>query len=186
MDTCHELNTPWVLWEHYKRNNVKYENSMLKIGEFCTLERFWQYLNNYPQPGDLFSDGKSKPILENPEREISSISMFREGILPKWEDPKNINGGELAIRKFKSVKEMNNIWEILAILCVGEQFKLSQHITGIRVVDSTIPKKTLYRIEVWFDNKDLQNQFDTEIKKLLKISPSFLLFFKKHSNCNFL
>ena len=45
-----------------------------------------------------------KPYYENDNgngiREVSSISLFRKGILPKWEDPKNVNGGEFALRRF--------------------------------------------------------------------------------------
>lgn len=174
----HKLQYKWILWEH-QNTNLNYEQNTSKLGEFETIESFWNYYNSYPQPSKLFYDGSIKPKLINPTREISSISLFRENIFPKWEDPSNTNGGDLAIRKFNNIDELDTLWEEISVLCIGGE--LGDFVNGIRVVDSSIPgKKSLYRIEVWFDNKEKRTELETSLKTKLNIANKEL-FYKEHS-----
>ena len=144
-----KLNDTWVLWEHRKNTKNNYNQNTCKLGSFNTIKGFWEYFGNYPYPSELFYNGKYKPKFLKPEREVSSVSLFRENIDPKWEDPMNTNGGEISIRKFKNLKELDEFWEKVSIYSIGEQF--NHLVTGVRIVDSSIPnKKCLYRIELWF------------------------------------
>jgi len=177
------LNDTWVLWEHQKNNNMNYEQNTCELGTFNNLPDFWRYYNNYPYPSVIFSDGIEKPIISNPDREIASISLFKKGIEPKWEDPKNTNGAEIAIRKFRNIEELDTLWETISIMCIGEHFKLSEYITGIRVVDSSIPnRKALYRIELWFSDKTKKDVIEESFKTLLNLGPFVQLHYKEHSS----
>jgi translation initiation factor 4E len=180
-DCINLLGDTWVLWEHQKNNKLNYEQNTKELGSFNTIQDFWRYYNNYPYPSVIFSNGTSKPIVSNPDREIASISLFKKGVCPKWEDPKNSNGGEVAIRKFQNVKELDEMWELLSMLCIGEQFDLSDDITGIRVVDSSISKKALYRIELWFSDKANKDVIENSFKKLLKLGAFIQIYYKEHS-----
>jgi len=176
------LENTWVLWEHQKNSKLNYEQNTKELGSFNSIEKFWSYYNNYPYPGTIFSDGSEKPVIANPDREIASISLFKRGIEPKWEDPKNTNGGELAIRKFKTMGEMDHLWETISMLCIGEQLEMSNLVTGIRVVDSSIPnRKTLYRIELWFSDKKYKDTIERSFKSLLKLGTFVQLHYKEHS-----
>ena len=181
-DNLLKLNDTWILWEHQKNNNNNYDQNTKKLGSFDNLKDFWRYYNNYPYPSIIFSDGFDKPIIKNPDREIGSISLFKNGILPKWEDPKNTNGGEIALRKFKNIEELDELWEKLSILCIGSQIKYPELITGIRVVDSSIPnKKALYRIELWFSDKNKKEEIENSFKNLLNLGPFVQIHYKEHS-----
>lgn len=176
----HEINNTWVLWEH-QNTTLNYEQNTTELGKFKTLEEFWQYFNNYPFPSKLFYNNNIKPRLTNPVREISSISMFKENIFPKWEDPNNTNGGDIAIRSFTSMEQIDQIWETVAIMCVGEFFANANLINGIRVVDSSIAnKKKLYRVEIWFSDKTYRKEIENDLKINLGVE-NIELFYKEHS-----
>jgi hypothetical protein len=184
MDTEHiyNLRNTWVLWEHQKNNTMNYEQNKSKLGTFNTINDFWRYYNNYPYPSSIFSDGSNKPIIEDPDREVASISLFKLGTEPKWEDPNNTNGAEIAIRKFKNLEELDSLWETISMLCIGEQFEMSELITGIRIVDSSIPnRKALYRIELWFSDKKYKDVIENSFKNKLNLGPLVQLHHKEHS-----
>ena len=176
-----DLKNTWVLWEHQKNNNLNYEQNTCELGNFDNIDDFWKYYNHYPYPRVIFCDGTEKPVITNPDREIASISLFKQGILPKWEDPKNKDGAEIAIRKFKSLEELDNLWETISMLCIGEQFEMSDVINGIRVVDSSIPnRKTLYRIELWFSDETYKDVIENSFKNILNLGPFVQLHYKEH------
>lgn len=179
------LKNNWVVYEHHN-SSLSYEQNTNKLITFNDLEYFWRYFNNYPSPQQIFYNlkyGKNK--LLHPQREISSISLFKNEVYPKWEDPHNQDGGDLAIRSFKSLEELSQIWELFSVYCVGELFQNSSHVNGIRIVDSSIPtKKELYRIELWFSDKKLKNQIETDLKTILKRHLNIervVFFYKEHS-----
>mgnify|MGYP001571204781 CR=1 FL=1 len=176
------LENTWVLWEHQKNSNMNYEQNTCELGTFDNIPDFWRYYNNYPYPSVIFYDGSEKPIIINPDRKVASISLFKKGVEPKWEDVQNTNGAEIAIRKFKSLEELDRLWETISMLCIGEQIESSRYITGIRVVDSSIPnRKALYKIELWFSDKNKRNSIEDSFKSLLKLDLSDQLYYKEHS-----
>lgn len=185
----HPLQDNWVLWEHQKNAKMNYEQNTTQLGTFNSVEDFWRIMHHYPKPSKFFFNGKSKPVVVNfkdnvmqNNREVASISLFKKDILPKWEDPRNTNGGETAIRKFRCVEELDDIWEKLCVNVIADQFQHAHNITGVRVVDSSIPRKALYRIEVWFDDKKLKDPIESDFKKILKLNPFVQLFYKEHSS----
>lgn len=178
-----KLLSTWSLWEHQKNTCNNYDKNSCCIGSFSTVEDFWRYYNNYPKPSEIFYMGTVKPRLCNPEREIGSLSLFRDGIEPKWEHPENRDGGEFALRKFRKPEDIDSLWELLSIHCIGELFEHSQDVTGIRIVDSSIPsnKRILHRIEIWFGKLDNKDSIEKFFRKLLSIEPFVQVHFKEHS-----
>ena len=100
-----KLETGWSLWEHQRNMSNNYDKNSCCIGSFFSIEDFWRYYNNYPKPSEIFFDGKCKPLIKNPDREVASLSLFRAGIEPKWEDVKNRSGGETIICWTSTLKE---------------------------------------------------------------------------------
>jgi hypothetical protein len=141
------LKNTWVLYDHTKSDSQTYEASTRKVCEFNSVVKFWQIFNNYPNPSKIFNNGTHRPIMkciENDKeisKEISSLSVFKTGILPKWEDPVNRYGAEFSKRKFKKdpLKELDNNWIDLLLATVGGIIDPS--VTGIRVVVSWSQKK---------------------------------------------
>jgi hypothetical protein len=184
----------WVMYDHTKSDSETYEASTRKICEFKDVLHFWQIFNNYPSPSRLFNNGVHRPIMKcvSGNKEISSISVFKKGILPKWEDPLNKYGAEFSKRKFgkkDSLKELDSNWIDILIACVG--CVIDQSVTGIRVVDSSAPKrneytgnvefKVLYRIELWFDNIAKKGVIEDQFKNILNIEDPKAIYYKEHN-----
>jgi len=178
-----KLGTSWTIYDHEKSTNTDYDKSTRVIGSFDNIIDFWSYFKVLPGPSSLFfqkETGKPYYMYNNKKREVASISLFRTGVEPKWEDPQNINGSEISLRKFYNkdlppIIFLDNLWLNLAISCIGEQFLRSEEITGCRVVDSSLVAsgKPLYRIELWFKDQKKQDEIDTldrQFKTFLKLT----------------
>ena len=183
------LNTTWKLYDHQKSGSDDYDKNTRYIGSFSDVVTFWQYFNHIPPPSKLFYQvNTGKPYYQldkDVKREISSISLFRNNIQPKWEDPINKMGGEINLKNFfkkqiQPILYLDELWENLVLSCIGEIFEFSEEVTGIRVVDSSIPNKPLYRIEMWFSNLDHAQDMEKNFKKILCLNKKDKIFHKKH------
>ncbi len=186
------LNNSWVLYDHVKSDSDTYESNTRKICEISDIIKFWQVFNNYPLPSKIFNNGIHKSIMNS--KEVSSISVFKKGIIPKWEDPANINGAEISKRKFNKktpLEELDDNWITLLMMCTGGSI-ITPSITGLRVVDSSSFKKNeitgqldfklLYRIELWFNNCNRRQVVETYFKNILNIDDARLIHYKEHKN----
>jgi translation initiation factor 4E len=66
--------------------------------------------------------------------------MFKSGIAPVWEDPKNATGGEFRIiyNEIRNMPKVNNeIWEKLVLDTISNECRLSHLINGIRILDKS-------------------------------------------------
>jgi hypothetical protein len=190
LDQSPMLENCWTVYDHEKSDKDTYEKSTRMIGEFGDVVKFWQVINYYPSPGEIFNNGSFKPGIKG--REISSVSIFKKGILPKWEDPQNMYGGEISKRRFNKknpMEELEEDWYNLLMACVGETMDPS--VTGIRIVDSsmqTIDKKSkvsknyklLFRIELWFSDKSKKNIIEKQFRTLLQMNDDDNIYYKDH------
>lgn len=195
-ESCHcdinsyPLKSTWVLYDHTKSDSETYDANIRKICEFDTVIKFWQTFNNYPVPSKLFNNNFYKPVMNG--KEISSLSVFKKGIFPKWEDSANILGAEVSKRKFNKknpLNELDNNWFELLIECVSAN--IDNCVTGIRVVDSSSVKKNettntnefklLYRIELWFSDCSRKNIIETQFKTILNIDDPRYIIYKEHN-----
>ena len=151
----HPLSDTWTIWEH--RNDMEnYENNLNKICDVNTVESFWTYFHRIPKPASFFFSTKRQQRGLIGGRSVVSYSIFRHNITPKWEDPIAQEGGEWRIRRFKNLTELDNIWESIVLLMIGNTLKNPDNILGARVVDSSHPdsNKAMYNVEIWFDDMD--------------------------------
>lgn len=184
------LKNTWVFYDHTKSDSETYESNTRKLCEISDIVKFWQVFNNYPLPSKLFNNGVHRPLMNS--REISSLSVFKKGIVPKWEDPVNKFGAEISKRKFNrknQLEEVDRDWINLLMMCIGSS--IDNGITGIRVVDSSSYKKNehtgvsdfklLYRIELWFDNCSNKTVMEDHFKTILNIDDARLIHYKEHN-----
>ncbi len=130
----------------------------------------------------MFSEPKMpQKILKRTGEIPNAISLFRKHSYPTWEDESNIKGFEWSIRKYKDFHEVNDLWINLASVVVSEDFENSHIINGIRVVDCTIDYKIMYRIEIWFSDKNYKDFFETKIKEFLNLPQYTKLLYREHS-----
>jgi len=75
----HPLMFKWVLWELKPGNKHAWNESLMQIATFDSVEDFWMVHTNALPPSQL-------PL-------GSDYYLFREGIKPNWEDAMNVKGG---------------------------------------------------------------------------------------------
>eukprot|EP00656_Telonema_subtile_P024458 TRINITY_DN26694_c0_g1_i1.p1 TRINITY_DN26694_c0_g1~~TRINITY_DN26694_c0_g1_i1.p1 ORF type:complete len:317 (-),score=70.19 TRINITY_DN26694_c0_g1_i1:445-1395(-) len=140
-----ELYTPWTWWEHEHSGDY----NLQALGTCDNIATFWQYFNNIPQPHTFFTSKAAKRKLVG-RRKVDALSLFREGVKPEWEDPRNSSGGEVLFRSDK-LDLVNSMWYELALAVVGQVLPMEEgEILGVRVLDKTSKSKIEYRIEVWY------------------------------------
>jgi hypothetical protein len=119
-------NLSWVIWENIeftdkeKNNEVDWESKVKKVAWFSDIISFHQAWNLIPhsQVKELLykpSEGEFKIFQDKDENKfiVGAIQMFKDGILPAWEDPVNKNGSEyrIDIPKYSSEEVIQNIWQ---------------------------------------------------------------------------
>ena len=104
----------WQCWNHIKVNDLTkffYDDSLISV------------------PSYKINDG---------DKRISQLSLFRTGITPTWEDQANCKGSENQI-SFEGPKvkldELGNLWEKVVLELITKNIIHHDQITGIRVVD---------------------------------------------------
>lgn len=178
----HELNDTWCVYFHAKDSSKKYSDNTDELIQFNTIEDFWGTFNNIPKPTDMFTEiGKPPKILKRTGETPNAISVFRKNIYPTWEDKANVNGFEWSIRKYKDFHEFNDLWIKLLVITIGESFEHSDILNGVRIIDSTIDYKVMYRIELWFSDKKYKEFFETKIKEILNLPHYTKLLYREHS-----
>ncbi|KAK2461868.1 hypothetical protein APHAL10511_006331 [Amanita phalloides] len=165
----HPLYSPWTLWfdsPSTKGRNLPqtpvtalpqtpqtpsviaaqgWMEDIKRVISFDSVEEFWGLYNNIVPPSSL------------PQK--ANYYLFKEGIIPAWEDEANKNGGKWSIQlpKDKNRSNIDRMWLYTMLAAIGETFDpsppggdgndpLSQSvITGVIV--STRPQ--FYRLSIW-------------------------------------
>ncbi|RLN27048.1 hypothetical protein BBJ28_00008211 [Nothophytophthora sp. Chile5] len=95
------------------------------------------------------------------DRTVGSFAVFKDGIVPEWEDPENKKGGEWSVRKgvcTLGAQELDDFWEKLVLGAIGELIDPGNEVTGVRVLHKNKEGKkdsgNNYRYEVWLRGTD--------------------------------
>ncbi|KAA0187329.1 hypothetical protein FBUS_09564 [Fasciolopsis buskii] len=75
----HPLQDTWTYYLFIYKGNDKWDESIIKVATFGTIEHFWSVMYNTAPPSRTPNG--------------TDIFMFRSDIEPKWEHPRNENGG---------------------------------------------------------------------------------------------
>ncbi|ORY28030.1 translation initiation factor eIF 4e-like domain-containing protein [Naematelia encephala] len=136
-----------------------------KVVSFDSVEEFWGLYNNIVPPSQL--PGKA------------NYYLFKDGIMPAWEDPANKNGGKWAIQlpREKSKAAIDKMWLYTMLAAIGETFETplpskdgketpvpleSDLVTGV-IVSS---RPNFYRIAIW--TRDAPDTSLTEADPLVR------------------
>ncbi len=151
--------TEWVLWKHiggHKKDPQQWKDSMKVLCKFSTIEDFWRYFNHIPHPGQVFFDGDSKKRVGSNNEIIEEYSLFKKGIEPEWDDPRNKPGGEWFWRAGMDGEVLDLFWQNIVLGVIGETMEdptMGFHINGARVVDKS-KNYPIFKLELWLDTKD--------------------------------
>jgi len=176
------LKDTWCVYFHAKNSGKNYSDNTTKLIEINNIKDFWGTFNNIPKPSQMFSEnGINQKVLKRTGEIPNAISLFRKNSYPSWEDNTNANGFEWSIRKYKDFQEVNDLWINLIAIAVGDFYEHSEILNGVRVVDSTIENKMMYRVEIWFSNKKFKEYFETKLKEMLELPKYTKLLYREHS-----
>lgn len=124
----HPLNHKWTFWYSTPNKNggVGGWTNLKMVHSFDTVEEMWRTLNAVKPPSVL--------------NVKNDCYLFKEGIAPEWEDPKNQAGGkwQFTISKeslpFKFANTIDELWLHSILAVVGEQFTEGDEIHGLTLV----------------------------------------------------
>lgn len=137
------LNARWTLWfdnPRFAPPGSLWKDNLKKCGSFDNAEAFWRIYNNVKPPSQLSLN--------------SNYHIFREGILPTWEDPINMAGGKFVYTIQKKVSKSgvgDESWMFTVLAVIGETLDLD----GDQVVGAVVSiRKSQDRIALWIKCKD--------------------------------
>jgi len=140
-----------------------------RVISFDSVEEFWGLYNNIVPPSQL------------PQK--ANYYLFKEGIIPAWEDEANKNGGKWSIQlpKDKNRNNVDKMWLYTMLGAIGETFDPSlmssdpsgsppnSLITGVIV--STRPQ--FYRISIWTRLAPSSNEDDKLRERIESVGKHF-------------
>ncbi|KAL7693229.1 putative translation Initiation factor eIF-4e [Plasmopara halstedii] len=146
-----------------KAVSESYEKSIKGIGDFKTVQDFWQLYNHLVRPNDLPN--------------TMDYHLFKTGIKPMWEDPANRRGGKWMVRLRKGIA--SRYWEDLVLAIIGEQFDVGNEICG--AVISVRYNEDI--ISLWnrnADNNEACYRIRDTMRKVLNLPQFVALEYKRH------
>lgn len=145
MAKLHPLRSSWVAWEQYDTDGNDYADEMEEIVDFSTVEGFWRFFENFPKMSEILFDGMTKKQLrrvvgkqtDSEGNIIRALSVFKKGVRPEWEAKGNAGGGFFALKRLNNLRQLDALYEALAVGVVGGSADRHNVINGIRVVDKS-------------------------------------------------
>eukprot|EP01103_Thecamoeba_quadrilineata_P016382 TRINITY_DN5462_c0_g1_i1.p1 TRINITY_DN5462_c0_g1~~TRINITY_DN5462_c0_g1_i1.p1 ORF type:complete len:244 (+),score=24.81 TRINITY_DN5462_c0_g1_i1:15-746(+) len=154
------LECSWTFWyDKYigpGKTPKEYNDALISVGTFNSVQDFWNYHNHIPI---------------TLVKETSSFHMMKSGVRPLWEDPANVEGGNLSFRIKK--ENLLYVWLHLALNVIGEQFSQKiepkDEICGLTMS----MRRTEVVISIWHKNAVLfvMDQFREMIQKAIPKVP---------------
>ena len=167
----HPLQYRWVLWfdnPKLKKAEESWEENLKQIHTFDTVEDFWCLFNNVVAPTKL-SMG-------------SNFHIFKEGVLPMWEDSTNKDGGKwvLSIPKQRR-KSVDLWWMYIVLIMIGENFEDQGDVCGVVVS----LRKSQDRIALWTKSalqEKLQMAIGSKIRTGLELPRAIQIKYQSHAD----
>lgn len=116
----HPLEHSWTFWFDTLSSKSKQQTwgtSLRSVYTFSSVEDFWGLYNNMLPPSRLIAG--------------VDFHCFKEGIEPKWEDPKCAHGGRWSVTITRGGKGlMDTFWLHTLLAMIGEQFAEGDEVCG--------------------------------------------------------
>jgi len=98
---------------------------------------------------------------------VNSISLFKQGIKPAWEDEVNEKGGDFHFRFSDMTMDIRELWEKMIAEIICESYPCLDEITGIRAIDKTKNGKLTYKLEFWTKFNEESCAAGQELRKFI-------------------
>lgn len=161
----HPLQNTWSLWFYDNDRNKTWEENLIELTAFDTVEDFWRLYHHIKLPSEL--------------RQGHDYAVFKQGIRPMWEDDANKMGGRwlISLDKKQRNSDLDRFWLDVVLLLIGENFEHSDEICGA-VVNV---RAKLDKIGVWTADTSKQHaniEIGRKIKEQLGIQGK--IYFQVH------
>jgi len=166
----HPLAHSWTMWydSPSTTNNHDWKLSVKKIVSFQYVEDFWCLFNNLVKPSGL-------PIKGN-------YHLFKEGIMPAWEDPTNAKGGKWVIEfERRQADILDQVWLYTSLALIGEQFEDMSDISGA-VISC---RRQRNRLALWTKSAmedKTQKRIGNQFKKIMEVPPRVKIGYQPHDD----
>jgi len=117
---------------------------VLKISTITDLWYIYKHEKHkqYIIPTKILTDPVSScQVYIDDNKRVDSISIFKEGISPMWEDPANKDGNTIHYRLSGGYdlvllkQKVDYLWFNLLLILVEQKYDFSEKVYGIRIVD---------------------------------------------------
>jgi translation initiation factor 4E len=161
------LHNTWVIWYDNPRiaaEGTDWKDNLKKCGEFSTVEEFWRIFNNIKPASSLAIN--------------SNYHVFRQGVVPMWEDPENKLGGKFVLtipKKDSKAGRCDEWWLYTLLSIVGEALDIN----GNQVCGAVVSiRKSQDRIALWLKSSDQKVcvEIGERWKKALGLNKTHLTF----------
>ncbi|CAD7695665.1 unnamed protein product [Ostreobium quekettii] len=172
-DGNHVLEYKWTLWfdSHQKgQSQTTYGQTRRRVYTFNTVEDFWKLFNNIKGPSEFSPN--------------TDYCLFKEGIEPEWEDPRNDKGGSWTISPKdvgRQQSDVDEMWLQAVMACIGDQFEESDEICGLMVS----VRARGNRMQLWTrtaSNEEAQLSIARQMKEHLSIPSETQIAYNSHSD----
>ena len=94
--------------------STAYEERLVRLAEVNDIRSFWNLFNNF--------DTTLLPLRD-------SVHLFKRGVKPIWEDPRNAQGGAWTFRVPKQLAP--EFWKEVCMMAIGEQLQAAVEEAGV-------------------------------------------------------
>ncbi|XP_013201074.1 eukaryotic translation initiation factor 4E [Amyelois transitella] len=114
----HPLQNTWSLWFYDNDRNKTWEENLIELTTFDTVEDFWRLYHHIKLPSEL--------------RQGHDYAVFKQGIRPMWEDDANKMGGRwlISLERKQRTTDLDRFWLDVVLLLIGENFEHPEEICG--------------------------------------------------------
>ncbi|KAH9362824.1 hypothetical protein HPB48_015213 [Haemaphysalis longicornis] len=158
----------WSLWFCRKDEHRSWEENMMEVTSFQTLEDFWA-LKQYIEPASNLRPG-------------CDYALFRYGIEPSWKDSRNRDGGHWLFAVARSQRNVDNDWLEVLLCLITEAFgEHSGDVCGAVVQVRSKEDK----IAVWTtdSSREVANLvIGRTLKERLKLHPRNVIPYRSHAD----
>ncbi|XP_050676104.1 eukaryotic translation initiation factor 4E1-like [Leptidea sinapis] len=114
----HPLQNTWSLWFYDNDKSKTWEENLIELTTFDTVEDFWRLYHHIKLPSEL--------------RQGHDYAVFKKGIRPMWEDDANKMGGRWLINLERKQRnsDLDRFWLDVVLLLIGENFENTDEICG--------------------------------------------------------
>ena len=133
----------WHIFVHHDSERDSYESSYFSVGVVSNVYQ-WLQFKQHLNPTDILCPPRKRFVHNG--KVVSTLSLFRDGVLPKWEDPSNMHGNTFSVRGL-TIEQSIVFWDTFMMAIAQDEF--DETLMGVQVNWKFLQNTTLIRFDLW-------------------------------------